>query len=159
MARVNISDHYGIFCVNNSSKIPNKNTQIVKRSFCDRNIANFNECLLRESWDFVYLSSDLHSAFSRFQGVIDLHLNTNFKKRTFMMNYKNRYPWITEALRKKIKNKNQLHRIAIYCVLSHDDNVMNEYKEAKKILHSTLRNSAIAYFGGQLEINKGDLIK
>ena len=38
---VSISDHYGIFCVNNSSKIQNKNTQIVKRSFCDRNIANF----------------------------------------------------------------------------------------------------------------------
>ena len=78
---VSISDHYGIFCVNNSSKIQNKNTQIVKRSFCDRNIANFKECLLQESWDFVYLSSDLQSAFSRFQGVIDLHLNTNFKNR------------------------------------------------------------------------------
>ena len=36
---------------------------------------------------------------------------------------------------------------------------MNEYKEAKKILHSTLRNSAIAYFGDQLEINKSDLTR
>ena len=72
------------------------------------------------------------------------------------MNYKNRYPWITEALRKKMKNKNQLYRVAIS---SHDDNVMNEYKEAKKILHSTLRNSAIAYFGDQLEINKSDLTR
>ena len=73
-----------------------------------------------------------------------------------MMNYKNRYPWITEALRKKMKNKNQLHCVAIS---SHDDNVMNEYKEAKKILHSTLRNSAIAYFGDHLEINKSDLTR
>ena len=73
-----------------------------------------------------------------------------------MMNYKNRDPWITEALRKKMKNKNQLHRVAIS---SHDDNVMNEYKEAKQILHSTLRNSAIAYFGDQLEINKSDLTR
>ena len=153
---VSISDHYGIFCINNSSKIHNNNTQIVKRSFCDRNIANFRQCLMSESWDFVYLSSDLQSAFSRFQGVIDLHLDTNFKKRTFMMNYKNRYPWITEALRTKIKNKNRLHSIAIS---SQDDNIMNEYKEAKKILHSTLRNSVISYFGDQLEINKGDLSK
>ena len=73
-----------------------------------------------------------------------------------MMNYKNRYPWITEALRTKIKNKNRLHSIAIS---SQDDNIMNEYKEAKKILHSTLRNSVISYFGDQLEINKGDLSK
>ena len=85
-----------------------------------------------------------------------LDLDTNFKKRTFMMNYKNRYPWITEALRTKIKNKNRLHSIAIS---SQDDNIMNEYKEAKKILHSTLRNSVISYFGDQLEINKGDLSK
>ena len=55
--------------------------------------------------DFVYLSSDLQSAFSRFQGVIDLYLDTNFKKLTFMMNYENRCPWITEALRTKIKTK------------------------------------------------------
>ena len=128
----------------------------MKRSFCDRNIANFKKCILHESWDFVYESNDLQTAFSRFQGVIDLHLNTNFMKRTFTMNYKNRYPWITEALRKKIKCKNQLHAIA---VSSHDDNIMKEYKEAKKVLHSALSNSVTLYFGYQLEINKDDISK
>ena len=56
---LDISDHYGIFCINNSSKIHHKNTQIIKRSFCDRNIANFKQCVLHESWDFVYLSNNL----------------------------------------------------------------------------------------------------
>ena len=153
---VGITDHYGIFCINNSSKIRYKNTQIMKRSFCDRNIANFKQCILHESWDFVYESNDLQTAFSRFQGVIDLHLNTNFMKQTFTMNYKNRFPWITEALRKKIKCKNQLHAIA---VSSHDDNIMKEYKEAEKVLHSALRNSVTSYFGDQLEINKDDISK
>ena len=73
-----------------------------------------------------------------------------------MMNYKNRYPWIIEALRKKIKCKNQLHAIA---VSSHDDNIMKEYKEAKKVLHSTLRNSVTSYFSDQSEINKNDISK
>ena len=59
------------------------------------------------------------------------------KIKTFTMNYKNRYPWITEALRKKIKCKNQLHAIA---VSSHDGNIM-KYKEAQKVHHSALRNS------------------
>ena len=36
---------------------------------------------------------------------------------------------------------------------------MDEYKEAKKILHSTLRNSVLSYFGDQLETNKRDLSK
>ena len=64
----------------------------MKKSFCDRNIANFKQRIIHESWDFAYKSNDLQTAFSKFQGVIDLHLNTNFKKRTFTMNYKNRYP-------------------------------------------------------------------
>ena len=143
----------------NSSKIHYKNTQIMKISFCDRNIANFKQCILHESWDFVYESNDLQTAFSRFQGVIDLHLNTNFikfMKRTFTKNYKNRYPWITEALCMKIKCKNQLHAIAVF---SHDDNIMKEYKEAKKVLHSALRNSVTSHFGDQLEINKDDISK
>ena len=42
---------------------------------------------------------------------------------------------------------------------SHDDNIMKEYKEAKKVLHSTLRNSVISYFGVQLELNKNDIFK
>ena len=36
---------------------------------------------------------------------------------------------------------------------------MQEYKEAKKILHSSLRNTCISEFGDQLEINKNDLFK
>ena len=36
---------------------------------------------------------------------------------------------------------------------------MKEYKEAKKVLHSTLRNSVISYFGEQLELNKNDIFK
>ena len=36
---------------------------------------------------------------------------------------------------------------------------MKEYKEAKKVLHSTLRNSVISYFGDQLELNKNDIFK
>ena len=105
---------------------------------------------------FCLRANDLQTAFNRFQGVIDLHLNTNFIKRTFTMNYKNCYPWITEELCKKIKCKNQLHAIA---VSSHDDNTMKEYKEAKKVLHSALRNSVTSYFGDQLEINKDEISK
>ena len=72
---VGISDHYGIFCINNCSKIHYKNTQIMKRIFCDRNIANFKQCILHQSWDFVHESIDLQTAFSTFQGMIDLNLN------------------------------------------------------------------------------------
>ena len=70
-----------------------------------------------------------------------------------MMNYKNCYPWITEALCTKIKNKNSLHSIAIS---SQDDNIIDEYKE-----NTAFYSKKFSYFifGDQLEINKGDLSK
>ena len=74
--------------------------------------------------------------------------------QTFMINYKNRHPWITGALRSQIKQKNKLHSFA-----SRDDISMEAYKKAKKALQSSLRNTEIAYFSKQLEVNKNDISK
>ena len=46
-----------------------------------------------------------------------------------MMNYKNRYPWITEPL--ETQTQKPVNAIA---TSSHDDNIIKEYKEAKKVL-------------------------
>ena len=68
------------------------NNLITKRSFCDKNVYKFHNRLKNESWDFVYSSKCVQSAFTRFQGVIDQHFSTNLKKRTVMINYRNRHP-------------------------------------------------------------------
>ena len=47
---------------------------------------------------------------------------------------------MTGALRFQIKHKNKLHSFA--------------YKEAKKALQSSLRNTEITYFSNQLEMNR-----
>ena len=100
------------------------------------------------------MSNDIQSAYSRFQGVLDQHLNTSFKRQTFTMNYKNCHPWMTDALQFQIKPKNKLHSFA-----SRDDISMEAYKVAKKALQSSLRNAEITYFGNQLEMNKKDIGK
>ena len=74
--------------------------------------------------------------------------------QTFMMNYKNRHPWMTGALRSQIKHKNKLHSFA-----SRDDISMEAYKVAKKALQSSLRNTEIAYFSNRLGVNKNDIGK
>ena len=43
------------------------NNLIIKRSFCDKNVYNFHNRLKNESWDFVYGSKCVQSAFTRFQ--------------------------------------------------------------------------------------------
>ena len=154
--KTSISDHYGIFCIDNDCNLNNDKVQIVKRSFTLKNIANFKNCLQNVTWDFVYLSDDIESAYQRFQGVLDQLLNANFKKQTYTMNYKNRHPWMTAALRAQIKQKNKLHSLAIS---SRDDKIMDDYKETKKNLQSALRNSEITYFSNQLDIHRNDMGK
>ena len=72
------------------------------------------------------------------------------------MNYKNRHPWMTGALRAQIKQKNKLHSLAIS---SRDDKIMDDYKKTKKSLQSALRNSEITYFSNQLDIHINDMGK
>ena len=123
---------------------------MTKRSFCNKNIENFRRCLNNQSWDFVYESEDLQAAFSRFQGVIDVHFNSNFKLHTFTRTYRNRHPWMTEALRTQIRLKNSMYK---EYVKSNNADIVESYKDSKRILHSSLRNAEIQYYSEQYELN------
>ena len=102
-----------------------KNAITRKRSFCDKNIHNFHCCLKRESYNSVYSAGDAQLAFTRFQGVIDRLLVKKFKMLTFAMNYKNRHPWMTEALRKPIKKKNAMYADTLQ---NNDEELHEKYK-------------------------------
>ena len=153
---VSISDHYAIFVVDNSTRIKFNSSQVTKRSFCNKNIEKFKTCLNKQTWDFVYESEDLQAAYSRFQGVIDVHFKANFKLHTFTRTYLNRHPWMTEALRTQIRLKNSKHR---EYVKSNNAELLESYKVTKRILHSSLRNAEIQYYSEQLEINSSDIFK
>ena len=153
---VSISDHYAIFAIDNSTHIKANAPQVTKRSFCNKNIENFRMCLNNQSWDFVYESEDLQAAFSRFQGVIDVHFNSNFKLHTFTRTYGNRYPWMTKALRTQIRLKNSMYK---EYVKSNNADIVESYKDSKRILHSSLRNAEIQYYSEQYELNSCDMFK
>ena len=70
--RITISDHYGIFCINRNCKVTIDQSVTIKRSFNNKNRAQFNHCLRNQTWDTVYGSTDMQSAYSEFQRVIDL---------------------------------------------------------------------------------------
>ena len=154
--RISISDHYGIFCINKNCKVTIDQSVTIKRSFNNKNRAQFNHCLRNQTWDTVYGSTDMQSAYSEFQRVIDLLLNQCFKMQTFAMNYKTRHAWMTEALRNQIKLKNRLYTEAIS---SGDNELMKEYKNTKRDLQSSLRNCEIKYYSDELELNQCDMTK
>ena len=154
--KTSISDHYAIFCIANNAVVNKTCTQSTRRSFCDRNIANFNIALINTSWDFIYDNADMQSLYTSFQTVIDRLINTHFKMESFTTNYKNRHPWLTGPLRSQIKAKNRMYTEAI---ASGSAELMDKYKKRKNEVLSLLKNTEIMYFSDQMEINKNDLNK
>ena len=57
---------------------------------------------------------------------------------------------MAEALRTQIKLKNSRHKDYLK---SNNIEVLKSYRDTKRILHSSLRNAEIKYFGDQLELN------
>ena len=100
----------------------------------------FDESIKQESWNYVYSASGTQPAFTRFQAVIDHHLNNNFKMQTIAMNYKNRHPWMTEELRTQIKHKNALYAETLK---KRDKDIQEKYKKLKNELTSSLKNNSI----------------
>ena len=76
----------------------------IKRNFCKRNISKFCKFSKNELWNNIYYSGT-QEAFTEFQRLINNHFNKSFNKQTFILNYKNRYPWMTNSLRTKIAEK------------------------------------------------------
>ena len=61
---------------------------------------------------------------------------------------------MTEALRTQIRLKNSKY---MEYVKSNNIDVVESYKDSKRILHSSLRNAEIQYYSQQYELNSSDM--
>ena len=80
LLHVNISDHKGIFCIDNNTLLSKKDVLISKRNFSKRNILKFLFNIQKEKWDFVH-NLPVQSAFERFLGVIVQHFENSSQSR------------------------------------------------------------------------------
>ena len=103
-----ISDHFPIFCIFNDLPMNVDKPTITKRRLNKESIKKFNKALQFINWHFIN-DYDIQTAFTMFQGVIDLLFDEFCPKQTFTMTYSNKLPWLTDALRKSIKIKNCLY--------------------------------------------------
>ena len=98
-----------------------------------------------------------HEESSLFQQIINIGLFVYFPEEICNAKYKNRYPWLTAALRLAITQKNNLSTESI---LDPTNITLRErYKKFCNTVTSLLRNAEIAYISNELEINKTDLSK
>ena len=123
----------------------------MNRTYCNKNTEKFKRCL-----SFVYESEDVQADFSRTQGVIDVHFDTNFKLHTFTRTYSNRHPWMTEAVRAQIKLNNSIHKDYLY---SNNIELLKSYRDTKRMLHSSLRKAEIKYLIVRLKLNSNGFFK
>ena len=100
-----ISDHFPIFCIFNNLSINTEKPTITKRKLNKKNIKKLNEALKAINWQFLN-DFDTQTAFTMFQGVIDQLFDELCPKQTFTMTYGNKLPWLTDALKKSLKDKN-----------------------------------------------------
>ena len=147
-----ISDHNAVFCVLNDTTVYNDKHSYIKRNFCKRDISKFCKFLKIELWNDIYYSGT-QEAFTEFQRLINSHFDKSFKKQTFTLTYKNRYPWMINSLRTKITGKNKL---GLKSMKKNRHYRIIDYKRKRNQLISELRNTEIIYYSNQLEIHKND---
>ena len=95
------------FCVMNSEKKGYIKQSYVKRNFIKISIKEFIRCINRKIWDGIY-HCDIQTAFTLFQDVFNLNFEKCFQKKTYMINHKNRHPWMMANLSSLIIETNRL---------------------------------------------------
>ena len=130
---------------------------IYKKKFCQKNISKFKKHLKNTEWTEMYSCQDIGEKFSLFQQIVNTGLSLCCPEEICTAKYKNRYPWLTAALRLAITQKNNLSTESILDPTNIP--LRKRYKKFRNTVTSLLRNAEIAYISKQLEINKTDLSK
>ena len=102
------SDHYPIFTMRKGSEQPSKKTHIIKRNHNEQNKAMFRKRLKNTNWNYNLNSNTINFSFTSFITKIISDYETCFPKQTTRINYRNRNPWINQALKNEIKMRDNL---------------------------------------------------
>ena len=154
--KTNFSDHYSIFCITHFNSLAVRAKEITKREFSNTNIQEFNKALSSHNWELLYDDDNFEQSFSYFyKKMLDV-FNDKIPLKTIKLKYNNRIPFLTNGLKKSIKQKHRL--LEIYNKNPTDLNKAN-YAKHRNRLTSLLRVNERKYHENKLEINKDDSTK
>ena len=104
-----ISDHFPIFHVNCCLTVEETVSYLVTRVYNERNKQNFLQSISMVDWTEICKIPDTQSSFKLFHSMlISLH-DKCFPKIRIRKKYSNRKPWLSDAIRNCIRNKNKLY--------------------------------------------------
>ena len=153
-----ISDHYPIFHIvqytDNSGK--DEDAYVFKRQMHPNNYTIFKDMISKTDWSTIKDENDCQNSFTLFYDKIKQIYNRSFPLRKIKVRYKNRLPWLSEALKTSIKNKNKL-----YVKAKRHDTAFNKttYLDYKYKLEKLLFIQEKNYYKEQLNSHKGNMKK
>ena len=152
-----ITDHCPVFCVTpfNCPK-PSGDIFIKKRNFSDRNKLKFREMLSSIDWNSHNNNNDCQAAFSNFYTDYKACFNGAFPLKKSKVGYKNRKPWLTNALRDAIQKKNLLYRKFLKSKCPQDK---VSYSNYKRTLRGILRRAERNHYDELFDRHKQNLRK
>ena len=106
-----VSDHCPIKHVDYSSKGAKTESYHTRRNMSQRNRLAFQNAFSAIDWQMVYSETDMQNAFSLFHSKWVALYHKHFTKQNITYTYNNRKPWLSQALKEGIKNKNKLYLI------------------------------------------------
>ena len=148
MATKAYSDHFPIFAILKNISSEKRDKTIVNRIFSQKNIAKFNKHLKHVDWNHVYSSNVISESYTHFHTIVNTGFNMFFPEIISTVTYKNRYPWLTNALRKSITVKNNLSTLSVF--QPENVSLKRQYKSYKNKLTSLLRNAELANYSNKL---------
>ena len=100
-----ISDHFPIFHIDYSVRVPLVDKSFKKRVYSMLNMERFSSTMREMNWDNVLHNSNVQEAYTMFYNEFCDVCNTCFSMKVFKQGYRTRKPWLFDGMKKSIKNK------------------------------------------------------
>ena len=151
-----ISDHLPIFHITKDTLENNKDLEIIKRSFSQKNKQSFLSELSTMTWDSVITTENAQDAFTIFHKTFTSVFEKNFPKRKVKLKYESKKSWLTDSLKNCIKRKNHLYYKSIKVKTAYNELMYTTYRnKLKKVLFKAEQE----HYSQLLEANKSNMKK
>lgn len=151
--KTDITDHFPVVSLFKCNNIPSPPVYITKRTFTEEALDKFSTTLSQIDWSDVINSTCPDKSYNLFFTKFQTTYDNCFPKKRIKINSKSsRSPHVTPALKKSIKEKHRLEKLAYKWPLTFRE----QYRTYRNRLTSLLKEAKKKYYQEQLVANQGN---
>ena len=151
-----VSDHFPVFCIIKDAVLSSNDNKFSFRCYSEDNISAFKLAISQTDRSDVLIDLDAKSAFTKFFTVFSHKYESAFPLRVMHSKRSRNKPWITSALKLRIKHKQKLFKKYRAQPTVHNKSL---YIKDKNQLLGLLRSAEKSYYSKQIADNKCNLRK